>query len=325
MAVLTPIDDDDVRALLSAYGLGGLRSQQGVAAGSVNSNFSVDSTSGRVFLRLYEEQDLAGAKKEAAILERLGRAGVPTAAPLRRLDGALVSVIKGKPAAVFAWKEGTMRCQAGVTAEDAWRVGEALARIHVAGQSETIASGRFRFEDLAVRLDRIESSGDARLVALVPSLRGTLARVHSARDLELPQGLIHSDLFRDNVLWGDSGRLTALLDFESACRGTYAYDLMVTVLAWCVGDDLVPALASAMREGYETVRPLSEVEKRALLIEGCFGALRFTITRITDYAMRKAATGPRVVKDWQRFMMRFEKLEALGRAGLEEILFLSPR
>jgi len=325
VAVLTPIDDRDAIALIHAYGLGEFVARAGIAAGSVNSNFAIDATAGRVFLRIYEEQDLAGAQKETSMLERLARANVPTPAPLRRLDGALVSVLRGKPAAVFPWKEGTMRCQASVSADDAWRVGEALARVHVAGQAEAIESGRFRFEDLSARLDRIEASRDERFASIVGGVRSRLGAAHAARDRRLPAGLIHGDLFRDNVLWSENGRIGALLDFESACHGTYAYDFMVTVLAWCVGDDLSPTLARAMREGYEEVRPLSEVEKDALLVEGSFGALRFTITRITDYALRAGGEGPRVTKDWRRFLKRFEKLEALGPRGLRELLFLSAR
>jgi homoserine kinase type II len=75
-----------------------------------------------------------------------------------------------------------------------------------------------------------------------------------------------------------------------------------------------------MREGYERVRPLSEAEKRGLHGEASFAALRFTITRITDYAMRTGAAGPRVIKDWRRFLKRFEKLEALGGEGLRRLL-----
>jgi homoserine kinase type II len=323
VAVLTRIDDEHVRSLLAAYGLGRLRHWEGIAGGSVNSNFAIESGAGRVFLRIYEEQDLAGAKKETAMLERLARAGVPTPAPLRRLDSELVSELRGKPAALFPWKEGSMRCQASVTVEDASRVGEALARVHVAGASEEIGEGRFRFEDLMERLVRVEASGDPGFAPLVPALRDSLARVHAARDPGLPHGLIHSDLFRDNVLWNEA-RITALLDFESACRGTYAYDLMVLVLSWCVGDDLDERLASALCAGYESVRPLSDAEKRALFVEGSFGALRFTITRITDYAMRTGAAGPRVVKDWRRFMKRFEKLEALGVEGVRRALGVEP-
>jgi homoserine kinase type II len=320
LAVLTAIDDGDVRELSAAYGLGDVRGWEGIAAGSVNSNFAIDAKGGRVFLRLYEEQELAGARKETAMLERLAGAGVPTPAPLRRVDGELVSVVRSKAAALFPWREGTMRCQASVGRQDVRRLGEALARVHVAGAKEVLDPGRFRFEDLLGRLDRIESSRDPRFLPLVPSLRASLSRLHAARNPDLPQGLVHSDLFRDNVLWDAEGRIAALLDFESACHGTYAYDLMVTVLAWCHGDDLDAALAAELRAGYESVRPLTGAEQSALAVEGAFGALRFTITRITDFALRETSAGPSSVKDWRRFYKRFEKLDELGVAGVRALL-----
>jgi homoserine kinase type II len=316
---LTAIDDDDARALCEAFGLPAPQGIEGIAGGSVNSNFALRTPAGRVFCRLYEERDLAGAQREAAMLGRLAAAGVPTPAPLARVGGGFVLVVRGKPAALFPWREGHIRCQASVTPQDASCVGEALARVHEAGRSEAAEPSRFGLADLLVRLDRIERSGDARFAPLAPRLRTLLQDTQARRDPALPSGLMHGDLFRDNVLW-DGPRLSALLDFESACLGTYAYDLMVTVLSWCFGDDLDPALASAMRDGYERVRPLTPAERRGMHAEACFAALRFTVTRITDYAMRSGAAGPRVIKDWGRFMKRFEKLEALGSEGFQAVL-----
>lgn len=214
-----------------------------------------------------------------------------------------------------------MRCQAGVTPADAARVGEALAQVHVAGRGEAAPPGRFELADLERRLERIEASGHPSFAPMVPGLRDALRGADIAREPTLPVGLVHGNLFRDNVLWASSGEVSALLDFESACLGTFVYDLMVTVLSWGFGDDLDSGLAAAMREGYERVRPLEPGERAAVHAEASFAALRFTVTRITDYAMRTDAAGPRVVKDWRRFMMRFQKLESLGPAGLHSLLW----
>ena len=123
-----------------------------------------------------------------------------------------------------------MRCQAGVTPADAGRVGEALARVHEAGGAEVAEKGRFELDALETRLDRIGASGDPRFAPMVPALRDTLRRTQASRDPGLPAGLMHGDLFRDNVLWDASGEVSALLDFESACQGTFTYDLMVAAL-----------------------------------------------------------------------------------------------
>jgi homoserine kinase type II len=319
MALLTAITDEDARRLLRAYPVGPLESFVALAAGSVNSNFSVQTGGPRarqLFLRLYEEQDRAGAEAETAMVERLGVAGVPVAPPVCRNDGGLVSDVRGKPAALFAWRQGSIRCSARVSPEDARAVGRALARVHVAGVREALKPSRFRFQDLCARLDQVAASGDERFVPAVPALRDALRSAHEARPAGLPCGLIHGDLFRDNVLWAADGSVAALLDFESASEGTFAYDLMVTILAWCVGDDLDLRRAQALREGYEQVRPLEARERRALAAEGAFAALRFAVTRITDFGMRTAPGGPPPVRDWRRFMMRFDKLRALGADGV---------
>jgi homoserine kinase type II len=322
MALLTTITDEDARGLLLAYDVGSLDALEALTAGSVNSNFSVVTgglAARRLFLRVYEEQDRADALAETAMVEQLGRAGVPVAEPVRRRDGGLVSELRRKPAALFVWRDGSIRCYAQTTPEDARRIGAALARVHVAGGREPRQPSRFRYEDLCSRLDRVAASGDVRFASAVPSLREALSSAHRERVLGLPRGLIHGDLFRDNALWADDGSVSALLDFESASDGIFAYDLMVTILAWCVGDDLDLVRARALREGYEQVRELEEQERRGLAAEGAFAALRFAVTRVTDFGMR-AAPGVAPVRDWRRFMMRFEKLRALGVDGVRRAL-----
>ena len=249
MAVLTALDDGDAQRLLDAYGLGPLRLLEGIAGGSVNSNFSLALERGKLFLRLYEEQDRAGAERETAMLERLAAAGVPTPAPLRRLDGGFVSVVCGKPAALFPWREGRMRCQAGVTPDDTRRLGAALARVHLAGAGEAAPAGRFRFGDLLARLDRIAASGDTRFAPLVPALRASLERTQRARSVGLPGGLTMAISSATTCSGTPAGRSPRCWTSRAPAQGTYAYDLMVTVLSWCFGDDLDPRLASALRRG----------------------------------------------------------------------------
>jgi homoserine kinase type II len=306
VAVLTAVTEEDARAFVAAYDLGELRGIEGIPAGSVNSNYALDLGAARVFLRVYEEQDSSGAEREAAMLAVLEREGVATPAPFAGRDGRRVRALAGKPAAIFPWREGRMRCQAGVTVEDARRVGAALARIHLTAFEA--ADGRFEAAQLEERLRRIEGARDPVLAAQAAPLRAKLLEWTGKRDPALPRGLIHGDLFRDNVLWDERGEIAALLDFESASRGVFVYDLMVTVLAWCFGDGLDGSLVRAMVAGYDAVRPMTAAERAGMQAEGCAAALRFAITRITDYAMRETE-GPRVIKDWQRFARRFAELE----------------
>ncbi len=326
LATLTPLSAAEARGFLVGYDEPELLGVVPVPAGTVNSSYALLLAGRRRFLRIYEEQDAAGAASEAALLAHLATRGVPTPGPLPRKDGGFVGVLLGKPCVLFPWRDGTMRCLAGVTPEDARRVGHALAEVHVAGEGARLPASRFRPEDLTLRLERIAAFHVRAIAELAPPLSSKLRDVAASRNPALPQGLVHGDLFRDNVLWSGDGNLSALLDFESASHGTLAFDLMVTVLAWCFTGGFDGARARAMTAGYEQVRRLTPAERAALAIEGAFAALRFTITRITDDAMRAARLGvpPRRDKDWRRFATRLHALEALGSEGILDLLGLAP-
>jgi homoserine kinase type II len=323
MATYTPLSLANAEAAGRAFGLD-VRAVVPVPAGSVNSNYRLEVAEGDAFFaRIYEEQDRAGAEAESRLLDHLANHGVATPRPLPRVDGTgFTAETAGpgagelRPIALFPWRSGEILCQSGVTAEVAGQVGAKLAEVHRASASFTEPRpGRFRIADLRVRLERVARADDPALRAMTPPIHARLDRAEKARNPDLPRGIIHGDLFRDNVLW-ENGTPVALLDFESACDGSWVYDLMVTVLAWCYGDDLDETLARAMFAGYSSVRRLSAAEKDALSVEGRIGALRFTVTRITDFAMR-AAIGDRVMKDYRRFWARHERIDALGHALAE--------
>lgn len=316
MATHTPLSGAQIEELLRGYVVAPFVSVRGIPEGSVNSNFEVTTRDRRYFLRVYEEQDTRGAERDARLSVALAERGVATPPPLERRDGGRIGQVAGKPAALFAWVPGDMRCQRAVTPLAAERVGRQLALVHQAGPAELAGPSRFGERELLDRIDRIAK--DARFADAALRLRPLLHACTTKRS-QLPTGLVHGDLFRDNVLWsGDE--VSALLDFESASVGAFAFDLSVTMLAWCFGDAFDAALASAMIAGYESARKLEPDERRGMFEEARFAALRFTITRITDYAMR-GDDGSRVMKDHRRFEARLEALDAMGPSGFERLAF----
>src|SRR5580704_7769068 len=277
MALLTPVSLDDARRLGALYGLD-VTGARPVLAGSVNTNVELSiAGGGRAFLRVYEEQARGAAMGEARMLAHLAARGVATPCPcaLAADPAAHIAEHAGKPVAVFPWVDGEVLCQARVTPDAAAQVGEALARVHLAGASfDGAPPGRFGADALAGRLGALHTTAlPDELACVVERLEGRLeryrGRTHDGTD---GAGLVHGDLFRDNVLWR-GGRIAALLDFESASRGSYAFDLMVTILAWCFGDRLDPGLARAMAQGYARVRPMPEAEATLLHDEGGYAAL----------------------------------------------------
>jgi homoserine kinase type II len=312
----------EARALGRRWDLA-VRAVTPVPAGSVNSSYALDTDEGaRWFLRVYEEQGPDGARAEARMLLALAAEGVPTPPPraLAGEPGAFVSEHRGRPAAVFAWVPGAMVCQRGVTPRHARSVGLALAKVHRAGEAvEGLRPSRFGSAALRARLDALRARAlPKELQRAVASLSATL----DGLDAEGPARettLIHGDLFRDNVLW-EGEALRALLDFESASLGCAAFDLAVTLLAWCFGDSLDLGLARALVEGYRGARELRPEERQGLHREARRAALRFTVTRITDFELRRGEVA--VYKDWRRFEARLRAVEAIAPDQLQQALGL---
>jgi homoserine kinase type II len=245
---------------------------------------------------------------------------------MRRVDGSgFISVSSGKPVALFPFRDGDMVCQKSVTEAKTHAVGVALGHIHHAGSvlgaarlGELAGESRFGREALRARLVRVgETTTDPEILQVRDELERFLREPY---DEPRVIGLIHGDVFRDNVLW-QNARIAAVLDFESASIGSLAFDLMVTVLAWCFASELQQPLARALVAGYRESAPLDRALANELFDAGRFACARFTTTRITDFELRPR--GATVYKDFRRWKRRMEQLEALGPVGLSALLDLT--
>src|SRR4051812_3997491 len=309
MALLTELSLTSAADLLKPFGIA-LRSIEPLSAGSVNSNFRLTDSAGAIyFARLYEEQDHAGAAREHALVRALDTAGVPVVCALVGADGSSLADFQGKPFAVFPWVAGESLCQGRLTPGACSALGAALARVHLcSSRAPQLPEGRFRIPDLRERLARVESAGRAALLPDVGLIRERLDHYEALRARDLEQGICHGDLFPDNVLW-QGARLSALLDFESACKNNFAYDLMATVLAWCYGSAFDLERVSALFNGYRSVRAVPAIEAAALRNEGAIACLRFASTRLTDFSLR-VPDGAVPGRDYRRFLARMTAIES---------------
>jgi homoserine kinase type II len=332
MAILTPVELDDARRIGARFGLD-VASIRLVPEGSVNTNAELVARDGRRwFLRIYEEQPPETARGEAAILAALAAAGVPTPMPLPLTDEvgdqgrAAIASHAGKAVAVFPFVEGEVVCQRGVTPARAAAVGAALAEVHLAGRAilagplgASVRATRFGPDALLARVRAVAANDPPPHVAeVLPHLARRCEEELEGAAPRGDEGFVHGDLFRDNVLFRGEA-VAALLDFESASRGPLAFDLAVTLLAWCYGDDLDLALARALATGYARRAPVSPGVREALFDAARRACTRFATTRITDFELRPRGAG--VHKDFRRWLARDAALVALGREGLDRALF----
>lgn len=321
MAYLTDLSLDDAARVAAAHGLPMPEQVEALPGGTVNSNFRLRSGGLDWFLRIYEEQDQEGVFREERLLAALAEAGIPVAPMRPRTRGEVVRVA-GKPTALFPFRPGRMSCQAGVTPGRCREVGRTLARVHAAGRGlpgALLPPSRFDGPALEARLDRLAATGRPDLSPTVDRARETLNEL-ADWDRGLPRGLVHGDLFRDNVLFaetpegGGDEQVAAFLDWESASEGPWLLDLAVFVLSWCWGDGLDLELAEAAIEGYREGREggVHPTEPPAFRDALRFGATRFLVTRLTDVELRRDRVAPG--KDYRRFLQRLDEVDARSAA-----------
>jgi homoserine kinase type II len=259
MSVFTPVSVEEARALLGRYTLGELESLEGIAQGVENTNYFLDTTTGHYVLTLFEKIPAADLAFYMGLMHHLSERGVRCPAPVALTQGGFLTPACGKPAAIVTRLPGAARLFP--TLEDCRVAGALLADLHTAaaGYEPGLANWRGQTwrEAFAERVRPKLEPGEA-------SLMDAENRFQAAQDDSvLPQGIIHGDLFRDNVLWDEEGE-PGVIDFYFACDDTLLFDVAVTANDWCVGADAVPdpARVAALLEGYDSRRPFTDLERQ---------------------------------------------------------------
>jgi homoserine kinase type II len=284
MAVYTEIGDDELRGFVAAYDIGEVLSCKGIAEGVENSNYLLRTEAGIYILTLYEKR-VAPADLPFFIhlMEHLARRGLACPTPVKARDGEALRRLCGRPAAVVTFLDGMWprRLQPHHCAG----VGRALAELHVAGADFAMS----RRNDLSTPGWRTlygacRERADEVRPGLAEELGGELERLEEAWPRGLPQGVIHADLFPDNVFFrGD--KVSGLIDFYFACTDFLAYDVAICLNAWCFELDgsFNVTKAKLLLSNYKSVRPIGADEIAALPLLARGSALRFLLTRLYDW------------------------------------------
>lgn len=284
MAVYTDITETDLKHFLAQYDVGELTSYKGIAEGVENSNFLLHTTKDPLILTLYEKRvEKSDLPFFLGLMQHLSERGLSCPLPLPRRDGELLGELSGRPAALISFLEGMWLRKP--EAKHCREVGKALAGMHLAGEgfeikrpnALSLEGWKVLWEKSAERADEVETGLEAEITA-------ELAYLEAHWPKNLPAGVIHADLFQDNVFFlGDE--LSGLIDFYFACNDLLAYDVSICLNAWCFEKDgsYNVTKGSALLEGYCSVRPLSDEEREAMPVLARGSALRFFLTRLYDW------------------------------------------
>jgi homoserine kinase type II len=284
MAVYTEVPDGDLAQFIAEYDLGEAVSCKGIAEGVENSNYLLRTTKGTFILTLYEKR----VKSEdlpffIGLMQHLAAKGLNCPTPIADRKGEALKTLCGRPAALISFLEGLWprrpnekHCQA---------LGAALADFHLKGldfamrrpNNLSVDGWRQLIASTEARADEVEPGLGAKLAAEFAYLEA-----HWPKDLM--SGVIHADLFPDNVFFLGE-RLSGIIDFYFACTDFLAYDLAVCLNAWCFQPDFSFNVTKAklMFESYRKVRPIPEAEMQAMPLLARGAALRFLLTRLYDW------------------------------------------
>lgn len=320
MAVYTEVSDEDLSAFVADYDLGSVLSCKGIAEGVENSNFLLVTERGPYILTLYEKR----TRREdlpffLGLMEHLSSRGIACPLPVHGRDGVALRELCGRPAAIVTFLPGMWPRR--VQPVHCAQVGAALARLHRAGADFAMtrpnALALPGWLDLHAKCRDRADEVRAGLSAELGAELDVLARCWPA---DLPAGVIHADLFPDNVFFRGE-ELTGLIDFYFACNDALAYDLAIGLNAWCFEPDgaFNATKARLMLASYRKVRPLSarEVELLPLLCRG--SAIRFLLTRLYDWLNHPpgAFVRPKDPLEYLRKLRFHQQVRGPGDYGLD--------
>lgn len=284
MAVYTDVPDDELAVFLAGYDLGRAVSLKGIAEGVENSNFLLRTERGTFILTLYEkrvrEQDLPFF---LGLMEHLAARGLTCPQPVKARDGSALGRLAGRPATIVTFLDGVWIKRPG--AQHCRQVGAALARLHEAGRDFPLRrANALTVGDWRPLFDLSRERADEVLPGLAAEAAAELDHLEAHWPTDLPRGVIHADLFCDNVFFLND-RLSGLIDFYFACDDFLAYDLAICLNAWCFEQDHAfnATKGRAMIAGYLSERRLSDAEIAALPLLARGSAMRFMLTRLYDW------------------------------------------
>ncbi len=284
MAVYTHVEDDDLAAFVAKYDIGDVVALKGIAEGVENSNYLLQTDQGHYILTLYEKRvNVDDLPFFLGLLEHLAERGVDCPLPIHGRDGNTLRELAGRPAALVSFLNGI--CVNKPKVQHCAELGEHLARMHLASADFTLSrKNGLGQSDWRPLFDQCADHANDVQPGLRDFITAELDYLDAHWPNDLQHGIIHADLFPDNVFFVKD-KLSGLIDFYFACEDALVYDLAICINAWCFerGVEFNATNARALTQSYQKIEQLPAADIAALPILCRGAALRFLLTRLYDW------------------------------------------
>lgn len=322
MAVYTEVSDDELRAFLATYDVGELMSYKGIAEGVENTNYLVSTNQASYILTLYEKR----VKQDDLpffidLMDHLAVSGFSCPSPVKDREGQTLKILAGRPAAMVTFLDGI--CVTRPKRDHCRELGTAVAQFHLAGQnfSQTRRNALSQ-SDWQNVFEPVSDQADAIVPGLRNCLEDELEYLNTAWPKSLPTGIIHADLFPDNVFFLKD-KVSGFIDFYFACTDSLAYELAICLNAWCFEreNEFNITNARSLLNAYNALRPLTDEEMHVLPILARGAAVRFLVTRLYDWIHTNPAAlvKPKDPREYLRKLRFHQSIKTAGEYGLAQL------
>ena len=287
MAVYTKLSEEKLKKFFSKYSLGNLLNYKGIEEGIENTNYFIQTEKGKFILTVYEKRvDEKDLPFFISLMRNLFDNNFPSPEPIINNNGNYISEIAGKKAAVVSFLEG--RSKKNLNPSDCFDVGVSTAKLHLITKNLTQKrENKLSVDSWKKIYNKVKKDCSKIHPKLTDVIEKNLLEIEKKWPKNIPSGIIHADLFPDNVFFKNN-KLSGIIDYYFSCYDFYSFEIAICLNALCFegkNENLSFNVTKAKKfiDGYSTIRKLEKAEKESLKILCQGAALRFLLTRVFDY------------------------------------------
>ena len=287
MAVYTKLSEKLLNEFLTKYDLGNLLNHEGIKEGIENTNYFIETEKGKFILTLYEKRvDVKDLPFFISLMKNLYDKNFPSPNPIINKNGNYISEILGKKAAVVSFING--KAKKNLSPDDCYSVGVSTAKMHLITKNlNGKRENKLSINSWGEIYNKVKKDCSKIHPNLPSAIEKNLNEIEKDWPKNIPSGIIHADLFPDNIFF-NGNELSGFIDFYFSCNDFYAFEIAICLNALCFEgkkENLSFNVTKAKKfiDGYSDIRNLSDNEKNSLKILCKGAAIRFLLTRVFDY------------------------------------------